>query len=66
MGIVNSPHPNTEAFAQLVVLGEAVKETMERYYMTISLLTPSRQRQGQAEAAGRPLLPARAAPVGAL
>ena len=38
-GMVNSPHPNTEAFAQLVVLGEAVKETMERYYMTISLLT---------------------------
>lgn len=38
-GMVNSPQPNTEAFAQLVVLGEAVKETMERYYMTISLLT---------------------------
>ncbi|HEX5362592.1 MAG TPA: glycerol-3-phosphate 1-O-acyltransferase PlsB, partial [Fluviicoccus sp.] len=38
-GTVNSPHPNTEAFAQLVVLGEAVKESMERYYMTITLLT---------------------------
>jgi glycerol-3-phosphate O-acyltransferase len=34
-----SPQPNTEAYAQLVILGEAVKETIERYYMTISLLT---------------------------
>jgi glycerol-3-phosphate O-acyltransferase len=34
-----SPNPNTEAYAQLVILGEAAKETIERYYMTISLLT---------------------------
>lgn len=38
-GLVNGPQPNTEAYAQLVVLGEAVKESMERYYMTISMLT---------------------------
>lgn len=38
-GQIVSPHPNTEAYAQLVILGEAVKETIERYYMTISLLT---------------------------
>ncbi len=36
---VVAPQPNTEAYAQLVVLGSAVKEPMERYYMTISLLT---------------------------
>ncbi|HRH91308.1 MAG TPA: glycerol-3-phosphate 1-O-acyltransferase PlsB [Agitococcus sp.] len=37
--VIFSPHPNTEEYAQLVILGEAVKETLERYFMTISLLT---------------------------
>jgi glycerol-3-phosphate O-acyltransferase len=37
--LIVSPHPNTEAYVQLVILGEAVKETVERYYMAISLLT---------------------------
>lgn len=37
--LIFAPHPNTEEYAQLVILGEAVKETLERYYMTTSLLT---------------------------
>ncbi|HNN29588.1 MAG TPA: glycerol-3-phosphate 1-O-acyltransferase PlsB, partial [Agitococcus sp.] len=37
--VIFAPHPNTEEYAQLVILGEAVKETLERYFMTISLLT---------------------------
>ncbi|PTQ89324.1 glycerol-3-phosphate 1-O-acyltransferase PlsB [Agitococcus lubricus] len=38
-GQIASPNPNTEHYVQLTILGEAVKETIERYYMTIALLT---------------------------
>jgi glycerol-3-phosphate O-acyltransferase len=38
-GTLYSPAPNSEAYNQLTVLGTPVKQSLERYFMTLALLT---------------------------
>lgn len=38
-GQIACPSPNSEEYAQLNVLGQSVRQNLERYYMTVSLLT---------------------------
>lgn len=38
-GVIACPSPNSEEYAELSVLGQGVRQNLERYYMTVSLLT---------------------------
>jgi len=38
-GMIACPSPNSEEYVELNVLGQAVRQNLERYYMTVSLLT---------------------------
>ncbi len=38
-GKIACPSPNSEEYTQLNVLGQSVRQNLERYYMTVSLLT---------------------------
>ena len=38
-GDLHSPLPNSEAHNQLVILGASVKQSIERYYMTLAIIT---------------------------
>ncbi|HQV40556.1 MAG: glycerol-3-phosphate 1-O-acyltransferase PlsB [Moraxellaceae bacterium] len=38
-GVIACPSPNSEEYTELNVLGQSVRQNLERYYMTVSLLT---------------------------
>ncbi|MEB3754681.1 glycerol-3-phosphate 1-O-acyltransferase PlsB [Acinetobacter sp. MD2(2019)] len=38
-GVLHSPMPNTEAHQQLVLMAAPVKQSLERYFMTVALIT---------------------------
>lgn len=38
-GLIACPSPNSEEYAELNVLGQSVRQNLERYYMTVSLLS---------------------------